>query len=86
MAKHCLQMGDDGPPERLPRLPAEKAKLYDADTWFLDLYQSLGEPLVEVDPSFLDAEVCVPTDDADRPLWSRYLSPVCNSFDDLFLM
>ena len=50
-----------------------------------------------MDPSFLDAEGCVPIDDADHLLWSlriainngqyarkRYLS--CNSFEDLFLM
>ena len=70
MAKKCLQMGAGGPPERLPWLPAEKSKFNDADTWFLDLYQSLGEPLAEVDPSFLDAEGCVPIDDADHLLWS----------------
>ena len=52
MAKKCLQVGADGPPERLPWLPAEKSKFNDADTWFLDLYQSLGEPLAEVGPSF----------------------------------
>ena len=69
MAKKRVQMGDDGPPERLPRLPAEKSKFNDADTWFLDLYQSLGEPLAEVDPSFIDPD-CVAIDDADRPLWS----------------
>ena len=97
MAKKCLQMGADRPPARLPRLPAEKTKFNDADTWFLDLYQSLGEPLAEVYPSFLDAEGCVPIDDADHLLWSlriainngqyarkRYLS--CTSFEDLFLM
>ena len=42
MARKCLQMGADRPPARLPRLPAEKTKHNNADTWFLDLYQSLG--------------------------------------------
>ena len=50
-----------------------------------------------MDPSFLDAEGCVPIDDADHPLWSlrfainngqycrkRYLSPGC--FEDMFSM
>ena len=71
-------------------------KAVDADAWFLNLYQSLGEPLAEVDPSYIDAD-CVAINDADHPLWSlriaiisgqyarkRYLSPGC--FEDLFLM
>jgi hypothetical protein len=97
MVKKRLQMGADGPSERLPRLPAEKSKFNGADAWFLDLYQSLGEPLAEVDPSFFEVEGCVPIDDADHPLWSlriainngqyapkRYLNP--GTFEDLFLM
>ena len=44
MAKHCLQVGADGPPDQLGRLPL---KLNDADPWLLDLYQSLEEPLAE---------------------------------------
>ena len=39
LAKHCLKVGADGPPDQLGRLPL---KFNDADTWFLDLYQSLG--------------------------------------------
>ena len=66
LAKHCLKVGADGPPDQLGRLPL---KFNDADAWFLDLYQSLGEPLAEVDPSFIDVD-CVPIDDADHPLWS----------------
>ena len=46
----ACKWGTDGPPARLPRLPDEKSRHNDADACFLDLYQSLGEPLAEVDP------------------------------------
>ena len=96
MANKCLKTGADGPPERLSRIPPGMFKAVDADAWFLNLYQSLGEPLAEVDPSYMDAD-CVAIGDADHLLWSlriaiisgqyarkRYLSPGC--FEDLFLM
>ena len=67
MAKKCLKTGADGPPERLSRISPGMFKAVDADAWFLNLYQSLGEPLAEVDPSYLDAD-CVAIDDADHPL------------------
>ena len=74
-AKRACKQGLVGLLNDSPRLPAEKTKFNDADAWFLDLYQSLGEPLAEVDPSCLEAEACVPIDDADHPLWSLRASP-----------
>ena len=52
MARECLEMGADGPPERLSRIPPGMSKFVDADAWLLNIYQSVGEPLAEVDHPF----------------------------------
>jgi hypothetical protein len=99
-AKKLLLAGASKPLERLPRMPAvDAAKKYDqADAWFFELYQGLGEPLPVADPAgAVDMDVYERIDDADHPLWAlrifvvaehyapkRYLNPGC--FEDLWMM